>query len=209
MPEVAKAQATVQVHRVGMGPNPECLLYPPLPIMLLVSHNLGLIPVYVVVMLMDMDRDTIIVCLCLALHFLRVLLVSRTYTYMLTVSTRVLVDHACLFVLRHSVIYSHQSMADHTNRFEDSINSQRLEGLTGPFNLFGEALHIWKVQVTFLVRMLFSYLLLLLLWLRVLCIMCTSTGPPSPTAPVLCHAPALWSPSSGSGGDLPRMLHYS
>ena len=28
-------------------------------------------------------------------------------------------------------------------------------------------------------------------------------GPPSPTAPVLCHGPALWSPPSGSDGDSP------
>ena len=27
------------------------------------------------------------------------------------------------------------------------------------------------------------------------------TGPPSPTALVLCHGPTLWSPPSGSGGD--------
>ena len=34
--------------------------------------------------------------------------------------------------------------------------------------------------------------------------------PPSLTAPVLCHDPALWSPPNGSGGDsLPLMLRYS
>ena len=32
-------------------------------------------------------------------------------------------------------------------------------------------------------------------------------GPPSPTAPVLCHGPALWGPPSGSDGDSP--MHAS
>ena len=70
MPVVTKAQAPVQVLRVGMGlrsliprskeegrkdlfllfglgnkaslgPNPECLIYPPLPMVLLGNHNLG------------------------------------------------------------------------------------------------------------------------------------------------------------------------
>ena len=101
---VTKAQAVVQVLRVGMGlasfpgskrrrrkdlvllllfgsgneaslgPNPECLIYPPLPMVLLGNHNLGLNTVYVVVM--NMDLNTIVV---VNTCFLRVILVSPTY----------------------------------------------------------------------------------------------------------------------------------
>ena len=58
------------------------------------------------------------------------------HVYMLTVSTRDLVDHTCLFVLKHSVLYPHQSLADHMNRFEDGLDPLRLEGPTSHFSLF-------------------------------------------------------------------------
>lgn len=74
---------------------------------------------------------TLTACLCLAICFLRVLLVS----YTLTVSTRDLVDHTCLYILRHSVLYPHQSLADHMNRFEDGLDPLRLEGPTGHFKI--------------------------------------------------------------------------
>ena len=44
-------------NKDSLRPNPECFLYPPFPMVLLGSHNLGLIPVYVVAMLMDMVHN--------------------------------------------------------------------------------------------------------------------------------------------------------
>ena len=100
MPEVAKAQATVQVHRVGVGPNSECLLYPTLPVILLGSHSF---PVYAVVLFMDMDCDTILLWSCVSPNSLLMFgdsflesSLSLTHAYTFTVSTRDLVDHACL-----------------------------------------------------------------------------------------------------------------
>lgn len=44
-----------------MGPDLECVLYSPLLIVLLSSHNFSLIPIYAVVIFVDMDPNTTVV----------------------------------------------------------------------------------------------------------------------------------------------------
>ena len=59
--------------------------------------------------------DTIVVVI-----FLNIVLVfgssflesSPSLTHMLTVSTRDLVNHTCIFIIRHSVLYSHQGLLE-------------------------------------------------------------------------------------------------
>ena len=111
--------------------NPECLLHPPLPIVLFGSHTLGSVPVYVVVILVDMDSNTIVVIkspdsLLVLTNACLECSLGLTHVYLFAVTARDLIDHHCLLVVRHSVLHLHQCLTYRSNWFEDHLYSLRL-----------------------------------------------------------------------------------